>query len=424
MVQAVPVAIRLESTDLADMLRKTPVFLLAIIVTASSNKWTLQKQGDKLLRHVIAHKVMVQGKKRHDLFYSLLTYLNWYRLRFDPDTQNFYQLLQLANAMASDLDYPRIFGRPPGAVMTEESEFNMARSFILCYYLNVGSATLAYDRPENMQCFGSLRNAAIILQRSSNDPLDQSLRGLVDLMDIVYQHWQTLRCCQLGMNKLTEQRQKTQLALEAWERMNVGLQVPPAMLSSFHFILAYTLLKFNGHAKPIKQDWEAGIHAFNALFANVLEQDLDYLVKLGTIEWAHLLTAFFMLPKAEKGAKNPDIAADIEAPVTLYYVDKFRSRMNELQALAESDMHSQAQNWFVWLERILQAVEKCTKALAATDDQPAVFTEGESARELIHSFVDSMPEDGGADRWQSRDPIRHNPKEEFWGEFMSDWLEW
>jgi len=161
MAVALPCALR-PDIGLETLLNGRPFFLLAVIVTATSSQPGLQTEAEEVFRHALAGKAIIEGQRSMEILQGLLTYLLWYQHCFNQQTQQYYQYLSLALGMMADLGLHK-FEVNIGQGTSQACHINQARTLLLCYYLSCGASVLAFDRPESMQCIGSVRKAATIL---------------------------------------------------------------------------------------------------------------------------------------------------------------------------------------------------------------------------------------------------------------------
>ncbi|KAL2435169.1 hypothetical protein ABEF95_014182 [Exophiala dermatitidis] len=404
-----------------------------MIVTASSSFFELQKQADTIFRTVLADRAIVKGERSLELFQGLLTCLAWYQHRFDPRTQQFYQLLQLAIAMAADLGlakkYASTTNKNNGNKHQVQSleELNEIRAFLLAYYLNCGAAVLGYDRPENMHCIRSLRNAAQILVRSSfmSLPLDPEGPGIVELMHIAAQHRASLNAFD-NEEILQPCDWHAATALKLWESKYLRASTPCVVKSSYHFISTYLLLKPLGghHQAPSPTDIASCLDLFRAQLRNILDQGPVYLVMFGLIEWAPILTYLYLLPRLEVSAVPiSQITATADRTLcTTRMISRFRAQLERLRAEALIDPTLNAHNFFAWLERIFSAIEQNALALQGPQPLPvphATVNGGDSAYDILDPFHHP---DGRRSSHQQRQATPN--MDSVWVDFMSDWLQW
>ncbi|KAI9765807.1 MAG: hypothetical protein M1840_007089 [Geoglossum simile] len=131
-----------------------PMALLAILMTASWNNRSLQMTLEEQYRRELATKTIIDAQKSLGLLQSILIYLAWYHFHFRPQTQQIYQLLQLAIGMAIDLGYNHkkkkplidITGKSRSEPMSPSEEREAQRALLGCYYLS-STFSVALSRP-------------------------------------------------------------------------------------------------------------------------------------------------------------------------------------------------------------------------------------------------------------------------------------
>ncbi|KIY02420.1 uncharacterized protein Z520_02559 [Fonsecaea multimorphosa CBS 102226] len=401
--------------------------LLAAVLTGSSADPEFERQAGEVFRHVLADRVIVRGQKSMELFQSLLTYLLWYHHRFDPETLQYYQLLQLANGMVADLGLPRRFARDGNSSPSGEEDVNAVRAFLLCYYINCFGAVLGYDRPENMRCIESLRNAASLLAEVSPRSIDKEASALVELLHLVSLH-------RIDQNR-SEPRILPSQGLAEWKTTYLQPETSASLRSSYHFVAGYSVLKGSSAKSMSAQDARVCVEQFEELLSHILSQKLGYLVQLGTIEWGHLITALFCLARLERaevlelGRAGSSLLG--HPPLTDLYVGRFRTLMADLVAQAKTNTVLLAPHLLGWLDKILTAVMQQVGSSEASqgfhNDEVGGCHHPESAYELVNSFIDEKgrvrdPKSRGSTA--VRNPGRAHDEEDFWTDFMSDWLNW
>jgi hypothetical protein len=431
MVEGVPFALSLPGGDISGLISSCPLFLLSVLLSASSSLPHLERQAEEIFRRVLAQKVVVEGRGSVELLQSLLTYLLWYHHRFDPRTQQYYQLLQLAIGMAADLGLYKRFAKPPPPV----KDLNASRALLLCYYLNCGAGILGYDRTDNMQCIRSVRNAAQELARHcSPGSLDKEAPAMVELLYIVAQQQRD----RLSVADDTiDQQQQVATRLEDWRKANLNSHTTAslALKSSYHFISAYALLRRSDTAQ---ENIRSSLEKVEELLDGILTcDDRTYLARLGIVEWAHIITSLFLLPRLESALllRPTNVSRRDCTPRTHHYISCFRGHLRKLEA--EVDGFNLAPTLFGWLARILQAVEEYAGSrarepagsiLRSASSRP--LQRDETAYEMVNAFLDdddgSVSPRGGVSsiREEERNGGVESTTDDFWLDFMSDWLNW
>ena len=206
--------------------------------------------------------------------------------------------------MVADLGLPKQFSKAEASSAQQAEKLNGLRAFLLCYYLNCGGAVLGYDRHENMRCIDSLKNAASTLARMSQRQQDKDGPAVVALLHAVP--------CVHGVrstsniNTDTADRVPATSMLNDWETSYLHMKTSATLRSSFHLITAYTLLKSSGAKAPSPKDVQVCMYHLQELLVNMLNRKLEYLIQLGVVEWAHLITTLFLLARlgASEGVRR------------------------------------------------------------------------------------------------------------------------
>ncbi|KAK5198020.1 hypothetical protein LTR99_009437 [Exophiala xenobiotica] len=431
LVQTVPFAIR-RTQSFQEVKTVSPLLLLSIILSASGSCPDLERQCEDIFRRVLAERVIIKGQRSLELLQSLLTYLLWHHHRHDAETQQYFQFLQLALGMAADLGLYTRF-RQPGAIQVQSAEdFNVVRTFLLCYYLSCGTGILGYDRPDTMQSIQELKNAANLLAHGSNHVLDRQAPALLALMYVLAQQRD-----HLNLSGRTESQSGSfSTALESWEASHISSESPPIVRCTYHFIYAYGLLKGSAPSSLTAPMYQTCLDHLVIVLSTILEQDVSHLVLLGIAEWGHLLTTLFLLPRLENSlaaatsSHNKSVHKD--APLTFHYIGRFRDAVQEVKVKAQGDVVLRTHTFFGWLDKILLAVEMQTISRVSSFSTKAESQErgDKSAYELVNSFLFNDKDadvSGGQllakERGYNEGTISTNT-EDFWVDFMSDWLNW
>lgn len=423
MSEAGPFAFRLRNTNVYQLLSESPMILLSIIVTASSSSANLRQQADRAFLQIIADRVIVQGEKRMEIFQSLLIYLNWYHLRFDPRKQQFYQFVQLANGMAADLLLPRLFAQPTETYVLTAHVIDQARALLHCYYLNVGGSALGFDRAETMQCPQSLRGAAQVLAKARERPLDEDAPATLELLVIASRHQRSMREPKDDAQCLVE-LQSLHDSLCGWRSEVTSSSTQSMLAPTYYFITAYTFLKSKHLRAPNSRALGIGLEACQAVLSHILEKTSSHLVKLSIVEWAHLITTLFILPWLEISTTldRSTSSMNIGTTLTIHFTSAFRSQLRDLRLRSEKETIFRAETLFGWLETILTAVE--ARASTLSDRFLNQGNEEETAYELVNSFLTKEMGKPSQSLDFSDGFASCRSKEDSWLDFMSDWLDW
>ncbi|RVX72743.1 hypothetical protein B0A52_04142 [Exophiala mesophila] len=418
---ALPLHMSFPSAECSDLLlafaQEKPILLLAFILTASSRHPDFQLEVAMLFRRVLAERSIVQGQCTLELLQGLLTYLNWYHLRFNVHTQRFYQLMQLAGGMVEDLSLPRSFVRlTDTAAQASQTVVDEARAFLLCYYLTIIS-DLGFERPTSMYCTEALRSAAQVVHRCGSRNPDHEIPDLVEIL-LVYSRRRLMTLAGQSIDA-EDYRQE----MQKWnQRCIENPDAHSSSLTTSLFITAHTLLKSRDRSSPLAEDVHAGLGALDSLLAHFsmrFTKSPKYLVTFGIGEWMHLITALFMLPRLEMALSSTSLSpvAVVRTPLTLNHITAFRQSLANLRS-SQADLQQslRADTLCGWFESILAAVE--TRAVLLQNETPQkgpipdLADSRSTAFELVNSFlVFSQGVDGD-----------HTAGDDLWSSFLSESL--
>ncbi|KAI9858208.1 MAG: hypothetical protein M1813_007857 [Trichoglossum hirsutum] len=168
-----------------------PITLLAILMTASWNNRSLQMTLEEQYRLELATKTIIDAQKSLDLLQSMLIYLAWYHFHFKPQTQQIYQLLQLAIGMAIDLGYNQkrkkplidITGKSRSEPMSPSEEREAQRALLGCYYLS-STFSVALSRPNLFRHTEYMTECGRRLESDLEFPSDRRILHLISLRRI------------------------------------------------------------------------------------------------------------------------------------------------------------------------------------------------------------------------------------------------
>lgn len=407
----------------------SPLLLLSMILSASSSCPDLEAQCEDIFRRVLAERVVLKGQRSLELLQSLLTYLLWHHHRYDPETQQYFQFLQLALGMAADLGLYTRFKQPGGISVQSAEDFNVVRTFLLCYYLSCGTGILGYDRPDSMQSIQELKHAAGLVAQGSKDVLDRQAPAMLALMHVLAQQRDHLN----RSGRTESQSGSFSTALESWEASQLSYESPPIVRCTYHFVYAYGLLKGSVPSSLTARVYQTCLDHLVVVLSTILEQDVPHLVLLGIAEWGHLLTTLFLLPRLETSlaaTTSSHTSGHKDTPLTFHYIGRFRDALREIKVKAQHNIVLGTHTFFGWLDKILSAVETQTTSRVSSSSSAKADTREQgdtSAYELVNSFLDDQDGDAsGAEHLLAKNRAHNEGSntEDFWVDFMSDWLNW
>lgn len=165
-----------------------PMLFLAILVTASGNHRSLQIILEDQYRKELATNTIMHAQRSLDCLQSILIYLAWYHQHFKPQTQQIYQLLQLAISMAIDLGISHEPHKPvvdisagnKAAPVSPKEEREGQRAFLGCYYLSI-AFSVALSRPNLLRYSNYMTDCCKRLQADQEFPSDNILLHMIKL---------------------------------------------------------------------------------------------------------------------------------------------------------------------------------------------------------------------------------------------------
>ncbi|ERF73018.1 hypothetical protein EPUS_07112 [Endocarpon pusillum Z07020] len=191
-----------------------PMLFLAILVTASGKRRSLQITLEEQYRNELATNTIVNAQRSLDCLQSILIYLAWwvsffpesqsfcgstlllkvgnrYHQHFKPQAQQIYQLLQLAISMAIDLGISHKPDKPvmdisagnKTASVSPNEEREGQRAFLGCYYLSV-AFSVALSRPNMLRYSNYMADCCKRLEADQEFPSDNILLHMIKLYHI------------------------------------------------------------------------------------------------------------------------------------------------------------------------------------------------------------------------------------------------
>ncbi|RDA89974.1 hypothetical protein CP533_0858 [Ophiocordyceps camponoti-saundersi (nom. inval.)] len=159
----------------AELRRTKPCLFLAVMAAASSETHELQRQLQRLLMRMLAHKIVVTGEKKVELVQALQVAVIWYWPPEHMEELKFYQLVHMAAVMALDLG----LGRRRSATMMGWRENHVAavrrpdptsiecrRAWLACHYLAANTA-MSLHRPNLIRWSAFMDESLDVLAKSA-----------------------------------------------------------------------------------------------------------------------------------------------------------------------------------------------------------------------------------------------------------------
>jgi hypothetical protein len=131
MVHVFPFVVLPKNWTVNDMLKNHPFLCLGIFCAMSAGDVPLNLTLDEEFRKVLSEKVIVKEQKSLDIFQGLLVYIAWYPTHINPRSNQLYQLLHMAIAIADEH-----MSSPSHPCSTPHHELAPKRAVLGCFYLN------------------------------------------------------------------------------------------------------------------------------------------------------------------------------------------------------------------------------------------------------------------------------------------------
>ncbi|RDA85776.1 hypothetical protein CP532_6305 [Ophiocordyceps camponoti-leonardi (nom. inval.)] len=190
MVCHLPAVVFPAGMTAAELRRTKPCLFLAIMAAASSETHELQRELQRLLMRMLAHKIVVAGEKKVELVQALHVAVIWYWPPEHMEELKFYQLVHMAAVMALDLGLGR--RRPPTMMGGWRENHNVAavrrpdptsiecrRAWLACHYLAANTA-MSLHRPNLIRWSAFMDESLDVLAKSAESaPTDRYFCHLV-----------------------------------------------------------------------------------------------------------------------------------------------------------------------------------------------------------------------------------------------------
>jgi hypothetical protein len=144
------------------------------------------------------------------------------------------------------------------------------------------------------------------------------------------------------------------------------------------------------------------VQHYQTLLENIFRHGLVYLLQLGIVEWCHLITTLFLLAKMTASTPPEHTQTSAVKPLLMLSIDSLRV-MVEQAKVAGGQVETSAPHLIGWIDRILTALIQQTSRSEIVELEPE-----ESAFELVNAFITR----------------RERATDDFWSNFMSEWLQW
>lgn len=325
-------------SDVVAHLEENTVFTLAAMLIAPDVDHEITKQLDFVFHRVLTDQAMVRGKQNLDLLNGLVTYLMWFHHRYDPETQQYFQYLQLAKAMVEDLRLVQCL-RDYASEADRLTHVDVARILAGLCYVDRGTIILDTIRARPTMSIESARIATEIIKSSRDRPADEYA---CDVVRVIYQNFSSSRdftssgSCESPFepNNSCNYYAIVRHFWRAWsclhgQPMEAHNSVQSRVLCALHFANLNTVVSF------------------------VRKRSMTYLQTMTIVEWAYLLASLITIPHLE--IMSGDIligrTAEIAENIKIWLV---QGQANDAQLLQRSK-----HLW--WLHGIIKDIDSTVR---------------------------------------------------------------
>lgn len=335
MAIAAPFALCLDVNEISKTVVESPVLVIAALNVSPSLELHTAKQLDFVFHRVLADQAMVQGKQNLDILSGLVTYLLWFHHRYDPETQQFFQYLQLAKAMVEDLQLGKCLesGNDP---ICGVPRISVARILAGLYFIDQGTSKLDDTRQRQPMSVDNVQVAIIAIHNSNERRADVDAKHITKLLcsDLVSEgsllfgtDWQVQQGSCLCRGTI-------ECFSVAWISLQYVKSMPALARQSRDYMYAAEQLK--------------------GVVDHVRQQATTYLQTMTIVEWAYLLTVLVKIPHLE------GCASGLLSGCTNQMVAALRSYLLAGQQMNPELLRQSKHLW--WLEGILNDAESIVAA--------------------------------------------------------------
>lgn len=388
-------------SDIPIQLEGNTVFTLAAMLVAPDTDHEITKQLDFVFHRVLTDQAMVRGKQNIDLLNGLVTYLMWFHHRYDPETQQYYQYLQLAKAMAEDL---RLVKWLEGCTSEAERTAHIEVARIVAGLCFIDRGTVILD---TVRIRSTISNyAADVATRLIHDSSTRSADECAcDIMHVIYQSSSS------SSNLATAQGCGSTLASD--ESCNYYGIV-------HRFWLAWSCL--HGQ-RSVTHDGDE-IRALCSLhFANlktvirfVQSKSIAYLHTMTIVEWAYFLASLITIPHLEimGGDILKGCTAEIAQSINAWL-------MQEQQNDPQLFQNSKHLWWLLGIARDISSTVSTGNGIASLEDLIAA-----SPYELLEQLTERLCGfRKGVNCTQSltprSNPVDNSNEDDTWARVIAEW---
>lgn len=282
MAIAIPFSILIETLEVRKVLRRSPVLVLSAILVSPNLDPSIAKRLDHTFHRVLMDQAMVQGKQNFDILGGLITYLLWFHHRYDPETQQFFQYLQLAKAMVEDLQVKK-FLDSGASTLSDVPRISVARMLVGLSYVDQGTMMLDTIRHRTPISINHAQMASRMIASFPERPIDVYANAILGMV------------CNISINP------DSSALVESNVLDRSGSSLCYDIVRSFSEIW-HALRRLKSSTPPISQTqlYVDAAAKMKILTNIVCQQPHSYLQTMTIIEWAYLLTVLVKMPYLER----------------------------------------------------------------------------------------------------------------------------
>ena len=376
----------ITSHTLRQVVTDRPFLTVAVLVVCSTNDQPLHTELDTAFRQSLGQRVIVEGRRSLELLQGLLLYLGWHQHYLRHEDQQVYQYLQLAIAMAVDLELGKVAGAD--GTTPSSSELDQARAFVGCYYLSCGYCVLGFRKPRHLTHSESIVRSAELLAIHGSHPHDKHAPALVKLMQAVEQ----------SVNATTEEVNSLRLRLLRWKMECCGHDSPALHLTTYYH---WQLTVSQRLGAELQNGGESACLAHaQSLLDHLLRQGNEYLHKMAQVEWIALISGTISLVSCSSDQTLQHAA--------MIYLEKELSIMLDLGGRPEDKDDRGVYAWYANLLQLLM------RRLTGQSNMTAQQTEDEAPFNAVRDLTAQLE--------NTDDNNAHHDCQAIWEHTAIDWF--
>lgn len=402
-----PFALCISADCIEDPLVTETAFAISCLaVSTGSQNTPIIRHAEMRFRQILAEEAIINGKQSQDLLQGLLTYMTWYHHCFDPETQQLYQFLQLAKAMADDLGLFDYFTKSEPRSLTKIEKLDYARIVAGLFSLECIISVVGYRKYRRLLDYSSAEMAAKFIVANGQRAADAHALDLTSLLqqNVLVTRGLESHLDNVMLNPDSHTSPQHGRALDACVQFTAGY-----LSLSLHCAKSPERL-------PSNQMLPLYFENFGKILAVMSAAPASYLENMTLVEWAFFLTSLVLLPHLELHSNTRQ-------------ADQCLMRLNELTANLDKFWPSPASrpSHIHWLYLIIK--DSSQISLGLIEPKPIWSLLHASPHDLLEELTERQLLQLGSSYTQKKKlrsistvPPTHN-ENEVWSEIMVDWLD-